>query len=64
MSLLPASVLCSYELVRMLHSKVEDAVGSLIKVKVEENTQGGGGGGWEEHEHVTQIAQEIIHSKQ
>ena len=54
---------CSYELVQALRSKVEYAIGNLIDGKVERNILGEGGG-WEEQERVTQIAQEIIHSKQ
>lgn len=55
----------SYELVRQLHSKVQVAVGGLIKEKVEEHTSSEGGVSWgEEQERATHIAEEVLHSKQ
>ena len=55
----------SYELVRLLHNKVETAVGDLIKDKVEHHTSSKGGASWgEEQERASQIAEEVLQSKQ
>ena len=52
-------LVASYELVRTLHARVEDAVGTLVKGKVEERIQEGEG-----QEKVAQIADEVINSKE
>jgi hypothetical protein len=49
----------SYELVRTLHTRVEDAVGSLVKAKVEERMREAEG-----QDKVAQIADEVIGSKE
>ena len=43
----------------MLHDRIESAVGTLIKVKVENKMQEGAG-----QERVAQIADEVISSKE
>jgi len=59
-------VCVSYELVRLLHHKVETAVGDLIKHKVEHHASSKGGASWgeEQEERATQIAEEVLQSRQ
>ncbi len=56
---------CSYDLVRVLHSKVEVAVGGLIKDKLEgHGSTGSGSSVGEEHQRATQVTQDVLQSKQ